>query len=175
MIGAFLALFPVAAATPGEAAEYARVVAGETAEVRVYDGWYTALLLRGTRMTTALRAAQAARLSELTGGAGTLEVPEGIEIVLSASTQFTKELKFSATGETPWTILLSAGGKACAPALEVVAEKKVSPEERTLLPHITDWDKVFRVHYAADACGGAEPDALRVVGARGEGTLRWSD
>lgn len=175
MIAALLALFPVAVASPAEAAAFARVVAEETAEVRIYDGWYTALLLRGTRMTASLRAAQAERLSELTGGTGAVEVPEGIEIVLSASTQFTKELKFSAAGETPWTILLSAGGKACAPAQAIVAEKKVSPEERTLLPHITDWDKVFRVHYAADACGGAEPDVLRVVGARGEGTLRWSD
>lgn len=175
MIASFLALFPVAAATPGEAVAYARLVAEETAEVRVYDGWYTALLLRGTRVTASLRAAQAGRLAEVTGGAGEMEVPEGIEIVLSASTQFAKELNFSATGETPWTVLLSANGKSCALPLELLVEKKVLPGERTLFPHITDWDKVFRLRYAADACGGAEPDALRVVGARGEGTLRWPD
>lgn len=175
MIMALLAILPSAGASPGEAAAYARVVAAETAEVRVYDGWYTALLLRGTRMTASLRTAQAERLAELTGGAGSIEPPEGIEIVLSASTQFPKELKFSAAGDTPWTVLLFANGKACAPALEVVAVKKATPEERTLLPHITDWDKIFRLRYAADACGSSEPDALRVVGARGEGTLRWPD
>lgn len=173
MIPSLLAVLPLAFASPSEASAYARVVEAETAEARIYDGWYTALLLRGTRMTASLRAAQAERLAELTGGTGSVAVPEGIEIILSASTQFPKELKLSANGDTPWTVLLFANGKACAAALEIVAEKKVTPEEHTLFPHITDWDKVFRLHYAADACSGEQPDALRVVGARGESTLRW--
>lgn len=173
MIPVFLVLLPTVLASPRDAAAFAAQVAAETAEVRIYDGWYTALLVRGTRMTAELRAVQAARVGELTGGIGTAPEGEGIEIVLSASTQFGKELRFSGTGETPWTVLLSAAGKACAPPLTVLAEKKVSSSERVLFPHITDWDKVFRLRYDENACGGAQPDALRVVGARGEGTLRW--
>lgn len=167
----------VAVASAGEVAErkaYERAVAAATDELKLYDGWYTALLVRGTLVTPALREAQAERVAHLTDGAAAgAPPPDGVEVWLSASTQFPAELTFAADGSTPWTVSLSARGNRCAAPTEVVEVKKPSERERTLYPHITSWDKVFRLRWAADACAGAEPDQLRFHGRRGEGVLQW--
>lgn len=168
----------VLAAHAGEVAErkaYERTVAAATDELKLYDGWYTALLVRGTLVTPALREAQADRLAHLTDGAAAPPAPAaGLEVWLSASTQFPTELSFAGDGSTPWTLTLSARGNRCAAPTEVAEIKKPTEQDRTLFPHITSWDKVFRVRWAVDACGGAEPDQLRFHGRRGEGVLSWS-
>lgn len=166
-------------ATAGELAErhaYERVVAGATTELRIYDGWYTALLVRGTRVDAAVLAAQAERLSGVTAGAGAAPLAaEGPEIVLTVSGQWKDELKFSADGSTPWTVALFADGKACAAPLSIDMPKKVTEADHVRLPHLTDWDRLVNLRWAADACGGAVPDSLRLVSARGRGELRWGD
>ncbi len=164
------------AAFAGEAAErhaFERTIAEATAEVKLYDGWYTALLLRGTLMTEAVRSAQAARLHHLTDGAAAAQAaPEGLEVWLSASTQFPTELALAGDGSTPWTISLYAGSSACAPPTEVVEVKKPTAQDRTLFPHFTSWDRVFVARWPAGACHG-DPDSLRVHGQRGQGALVW--
>lgn len=158
----------------GERKAYERAVAARTDELKLYDGWYTALLLRGTLLTPELRAAQSARIAHLTDGAARgPEAGAELELWLSASTQFPAELALAADGSTPWTIGLYADGRACAAPTELVEIKKPSEQDRTLYPHITSWDRVFRVRWAPDACGGADPDALRVHGRRGKGELSW--
>ncbi len=165
------------AAFAGEQADrraYEREVAAATAELKLYDGWYTALQLRGTLRTSELTAAQGARMHLLTDGAGTgPPAPDGIEVLLAASSQFPKELTLAADGTTPWTLTLRAGTKACDAPVEVRFIKKPTPTDRTLYPHLTDWDRVYVVRWASDACGGNAPDGLSVHGRRGAGSLAW--
>ncbi len=173
----FLALCTLASA--GELAErhaYERAVAAATREVRIYDGWYTALLLRGTRVDDPLRRAQAARLAETTNGASPGPVtPEGPVVVLTAGGQWKDELRFSADGSTPWTITLYAGETACAAPASLVVTKRPNAADHLLYPHLTDWDKLIQVTWPADACGGAEPDRLVLSSGRGRGELRWGE
>jgi hypothetical protein len=168
----------LAPAFAGELAErhaYERVVAHATRELRVYDGWYTALLVRGTRMDAEVWAAQDARMAGITGGAGPAPAhPAGPVVVLTASGQWKDELKFSADGSTPWTVALFAGDTPCAAPLTLDAPKKVTDADRVRFPHLTEWDRLVTITWAADACAGAVPDSLRLVSARGRGELRWA-
>ncbi|MSQ03235.1 MAG: hypothetical protein EXR71_15315 [Myxococcales bacterium] len=177
-MSALLALVLVASGAHGsELAErraYERAVAAATDELKLYDGWYTALQLRGTLKTSTLLAAQAARIAQLTDGAGVPPaVPDGIEVLLAASSRFPKELTLAADGTTPWTLTLRAGGEACARPSEVRFIKKPTPADRTMYPHLTDWDRVYVVRWAPDACGSQRPDGLSVHGRRGAGSLSW--
>ena len=170
-----LALLTAHAGELAERRAYEREVAAATSELKLYDGWYTALQLRGTLHTSALVAAQAARMALLTDGAWrAAPAPEGIEMLLAASSQFPKELSFAADGTTPWTLTLRAGTKACAAPSAVRFIKKPTPTDRTLYPHLTEWDRVYLVHWAADACGSKTPDGLSVHGRRGAGRLSWA-
>ncbi len=176
MIGLFsLALMTAHAGELADRRAYEREVAAATAELKLYDGWYTALQLRGTLQTSALVAAQTARMALLTDGAlHAAPAPDGIEVLLAASSQFPKELSFAADGTTPWTLTLRAGDKACAAPSEVRLIKKPTPTHRTLYPHLTEWDRVYVLHWAADACGSKTPDGLSVHGRRGTGRLSWA-
>lgn len=167
-----------AAFAPAEAAtlnaqEYAKTVAKFTVETRIYDGWYTALLVRGTLLSDELRVVQDARVATITGTESPSGAAETIDIVLAASTQFRKELRLAADGSTPWTIQLRAGGSACSAPLSVTEVKKPSPLDVALYPHLTQWDTMFKLSYAANACGGATVTALDFSSARGHGSVQW--
>ena len=149
--------------------DYARAVAEATVVQRVYDGWYTALLVRGTRVDDALLAAQARRVDDVTGGAGT--VPSLNTIVLAVSGQFKDELRFAADGSTPWTAQVSSGGTPCG-GLVVTEVKKPSPLQFALYPHLTSWDKL--VVLAPGDCPGGVADTLLLISARGRAELRWA-
>lgn len=155
------------------AKQYAPIVAKNTDELRIYDGWYTALLVRGTLIDDALRVAQEARIAAITGNPATGENPSSFQVVLAASTQFIKELSFSVDGSTPWTVHLRAGENACLAPESIVETRKPKPLDMALLPHTTQWDRLFRLTFAADACGGLPASALDFFGARGQGTLEW--
>ena len=48
-----------------------------TAELRLYDGWYTALLVRGTRMDETVQQLQGARRERITGEPDPSRPPPG--------------------------------------------------------------------------------------------------
>lgn len=169
-----LFLAGVAAADDLTAKEYARVVAKSTDELRIYDGWYTALLVRGTMLDDDLRVAQDARVAAITGNAAAGDAPLNFQVVLAASTQFIKELSFSADGSTPWTVHLRAGDHTCLAPESIVETRKPTPLDMALFPHATQWDRLFRLTFAADACGGSPATALDFYSARGQGTLQWA-
>lgn len=174
-MNAFFLLPLLAAAQANElsAKHYAAIVAKSTDELRIYDGWYTALLVRGTLIDDSLRVAQEARMAAITGNPATPETPETFQVVLSASTQFMKELSFSVDGSTPWTVHLRAGENACLAPQSIVETRKPQPIDMALLPHTTQWDRLFRLTFSADACGGLPASALDFFSARGQGTLQW--
>lgn len=164
-------ILSLALAIANDSRDYTRAIAAATEEARVYDGWYTALLVRATRVDGALRATQAEHIAAITG-----QPPaeaEGTDLVLAVSGQFKDELRFSGNGSTPWTARVSAGGSSCRD-IEVVTRKKPSTLDEALYPHLTSWDQLVVVHVGADACGGAEPDALLLTSARGRAELRWA-
>lgn len=159
----------VAMSLAGDSArDYARAAAAATVTERVYDGWYTALLVRGTRVDEALLGAQATRLEAITGqavGAG-----GGTAFVLAVSGQFKDELRFAADGTTPWTVHVASGGTPCS-GLTVTDAKKPTAQDLALYPHLTSWDKLLRV--SPGDCPGGEPDTLLLTSARGRAELRW--
>jgi hypothetical protein len=168
----------VAAALAGSTdlpSAYARAMESHTAELRLYDGWYTALLVRGTRMDETVQQLQGARRERITGEPDPSRPPPGFEVVLSVSSQFPEELRFSADGSTPWTLHAFADGKPCAAPAAIDTVKKPSALDHALFPQLTRWDLLVRVRWDDQACGSAIPDALRFSSARAHGDLRWED
>ncbi len=171
-----LLLAPMALANESaERRAYEAAVRSSTSEVRLYDGWYTALLARATLVTPEVAAFQAERVAHLTANLGeALPPPEGIEVVLSAASHWKEALQVAGDGSAPWTVTLRAGQRACAGAPSVTVLKKPSELDRTLYPHITDWDRVFRLRWSSDACGGEAPSAMDIQGRHGVGEFTWS-
>ncbi len=170
-----LAIGLAGATEVSERKAYESVIREATAELRLYDGWHTALLARATLLTADVRSAQAARLAQLT--ADTASAPAstgGIEVLVSATSHWKDTLHLADDGSTAWTLSLLNGERRCSGQVDVVELKKPTELDRTLYPHITDWDRVFRLRWGADACGGGEPTALRVQGRRGSGELEWT-
>lgn len=174
-----MAAWLVLAATAGasEVAErraYEAAIAGATAEARLYDGWHTALLARATLLTPAVVSAQAARVGHLTADVGAPPAAaQGIGIVLSATSHWKEVLHLADDGSAPWTVSLLVGDARCSGPAHVVELKKPSELDRTLYPHITDWDRVFKLTWPAEACGGQAPTALRLQGSHGVAELTW--
>jgi hypothetical protein len=173
-----LAFAVLSSAFAGELAErraYEAAVQAATAEVRIYDGWYTALLARATLLTPELVAQQEARIAFLTGDAAAARpAPAGIEVVLAAQSNWKEALQVAGDGSAPWTVSLLAGARNCAGNPEVEFVKKPGELDRTLFPHLTEWDRMFRLRWAADACAGASPTGMRILGAHGRGEFVWS-
>ncbi|MBM4389852.1 MAG: hypothetical protein FJ090_01910 [Deltaproteobacteria bacterium] len=164
-------ILSLALALANESRDYARTVAAATEEARVYDGWYTALLVRATRVDEALRATQSEHVAAITGqgAAGAA----GTDLVLAVSGQFKDELRFGTDGTTPWTARVSAGSTSCRD-IEITTRKKPSTLDEALYPHLTAWDQLVILHLDPGACGGREPDGLLLTSARGRAELRWA-
>lgn len=154
---------------------YESAIAGATAEVRLYDGWHTALLARATLLTPTVVSAQAARISHVTADVGSPPPPdEGIRVVLAATSHWKEVLHLADDGSAPWTVSLLVGGSRCSGPAAIQELKKPSELDRTLYPHITDWDRVFKLTWPPDACGGESPTSLRLQGAHGVAELKWT-
>jgi hypothetical protein len=170
-------LFLTAGASANEVAErreYEAIIAGATAELKLYEGWYTALLGRATLLTPEVRAAQDARVAYLSGGAApTTPAAGAIEVVLSAASHWKDTLQVAGDGTAPWTVSLRAGERDCTGSPAVTQLKKPTEMDRTLYPHITDFDRVFRLSWPAEACGGAAPTGMQMHGRHGLGVFAW--
>lgn len=164
-------ILSLALALANDTRDYARAILAATEEARVYDGWYTALLVRATRVDEALRATQAEHVAAITGQ-DPAEVT-GTDLVLAVSGQFKDELRFASDGSTPWTARVSAGGSPCRD-VEVTTRKKPSTLDEALYPHLTSWDQLVILHLEPAACDGREPDGLLLTSARGRAELRWA-
>ena len=167
-------------ATRGRA--YRKVHDEYTRELFVYQGFATALILRGTLLTGPMREAMIEARARLVDplpedqAEYVAEMAEALEtyheVVFSADSGLPRGDEFSAEGEG-WHVRLEADG-TIEPLVTVYQVRKPSMLQRTLFPHYNIWSDLWVARFHRTV---ADPEVveLHVGSGYGHGRLRWDD
>ncbi len=152
-----------------------------TREVRLYSGFFTALIARGTLLSPTFRAALAEerrRVYEPTAedhaAFVTRMTEEGAryqEIVLGADSPFEEANRFGAQGDDRWNLRLEADG-IVLPCVEVVHVRQPTPLQRQLYPQVNIWSELWLARFENQ---GPNPVNLQlhVGGGYGSAEMTW--
>jgi len=159
---------------------YLRELEGWTEEIKIYRGFDTALILRGTLLETTIRGHLAEERRRLVN-----PTPEDHEeflermrtdaaayqdVVFSASTPLPASRRFGES-DTGWVIWLEADGTR-EELVSVDHIRTPSPLHRELYAHLTIWSELWIARFRRSV---AEPDEVvfHVGSGYGNGELRW--
>ena len=152
-----------------------------TEEVRLYDGFETALIVRATLRTEDLRRAAAreqayrAAMSDdeyqalLVRELATLGTSHELFFTVMPGERETRTL--GGDPESPWRLRLFVDGRPCA--LEDL-ERQARPDllQRELVLQLNPWSDLWTARFSAD-CGQNGEMAFVISGPQASGELRW--
>jgi hypothetical protein len=152
-----------------------------TREIRVYNGFFTALLARGTWLSPEFRQALAeerrrvfdptpedhqaflARMAE--------EAARWHELVLGVDSPFDEAETYGAQGDDRWNLRLTADSVEL-PCVEVSHVRKPTPLQRDLYPQVNLWSALWVARFENKAPNPQEL-VLHVGGGYGNGEMAW--
>ncbi|TVQ91773.1 MAG: hypothetical protein EA397_09260 [Deltaproteobacteria bacterium] len=178
VIGLTLAALCLVAANPRRA--YLRDVDQATEELKIYRGFDTALILRGTLLDRPMRTALAEERKRLINpndqnhSAFLERMSDDYErfhdIVFSASSPMPNARTFGES-DAGWVLWLEADGTR-EEMVSVERVRRPSPLHQELYPHLNVWSKLWIARFAKTV---KEPEevVLHIGSGFGNGELRW--
>lgn len=152
-----------------------------TREIRIYNGFFTALVARGTWLSPEFRVAAAEerrRVFDPTGeehqafvGRTTAEGTSWHEVVLGVDSPFEEANRLGAQGDDRWNLRLTADGAELRCA-EVSLVRKPTPLHRQLYPQLNLWSELWVARFENTAPNPREL-VLHVGGGYGNGEMTW--
>jgi len=152
-----------------------------TREVRLYNGFFTALLARGTLLDPPFRLALAEERKRVYDPSPADHVAflarmaeEGAryhEIVLGADSPFDEANRFGAQGDDRWNLRLEADGTELA-CVEVAHVRKPTPLQRQLYPQVNIWSELWLARFENTAPNPGNL-VLHIGGGYGNAEMAW--
>jgi hypothetical protein len=152
-----------------------------TREVRIYNGFFTALLARGTWLSPEFRVALAEerrRVFDPTPEDHQAFVSrmqsEGAqyhEVVIGADSPYREANQFGAQGDDRWNLRLEADGRVL-PCVEVVHVRRPTPLQRHLYPQVNIWSELWLARFENQVTNPVDL-RLHVGGGYGNGEMAW--
>jgi len=163
--------------------DYARSFKQATQELRLYQGFATALILRGTYLDDRFRTAMITERRRLLDP--TEEDHQRFkqrmkddgaayhEVVFSAGTNGMDGADTFGDGDDGWRIRLLADGVA-EPLVTVYRVRKPTPLHRTIYLHYNQWSDLWIARFARTTPAPNEV-VLKIGSGYGNGELRWTN
>lgn len=174
---------PVGGVYPAQPARpWPRVYGDWTRDLKLYDGFETALLMQATLWDAPLRQAWSAELAwrraldvkaALVADLGSqAEAGAGHEVVFSAQRMEGVSREFGLSDADPWRVALDVNGRPCTPE-SIARVSDPSPADAARWLQANAWSDLWVARFQTD-CGASGEVTLKVTGVHGRGELSWS-